>query len=182
MTTRIAAVQTRAERLAPAYSALLREFNARSSADLVHNQQDSRLQIEQAEADLQKAREALTAGNPEGALELTSAARTHLADAEAKVDGVTDRLRLLRHVRENPRAKENEIRFRLRDAQMLAVNRGLVREWGSVLDAQLERIDRIAGTLTGRHPDYWAYITQLDAVSAFIAEVVQKMRGHTAQR
>ena len=182
VTTRIAAVQTRAERLAPAYSALLREFNARSSADLVRNEQDSRLQIEQAEADLQKARGALTAGNPEGALELTSAARTHLADAEAKVDGVTDRLRLLRHVRENPRAKENEIRFRLRDAQMLAVNRGLVREWGSVLDAQLERIDRIAGTLTGRHPDYWAYITQLDAVSAFIAEVVQKMRGHTAQR
>jgi hypothetical protein len=57
-----------------------------------------------------------------------------------------------------------------------------VREWGSVLDAQLERIDRIAGTLTGRHPDYWAYVAQLDAVSAFIAEVVQKMRGRTGQR
>ncbi|MFC9761274.1 hypothetical protein [Rhodococcus jostii] len=182
VTTRIAAVQTRAERLAPAYSALLREFNAASSADLVHNDRESRRHIEQAQTDLQQAQKALTAGNPEGALDLTAAARTHLVDAEANVDGVTDRLLLLREVRENPRAKENEIRFRLRDAQMLAVNRGLVREWGSVLDAQLERIDRIAGTLTGRHPDYWAYVAQLDAVSAFIAEVVQKMRGHTGQR
>ncbi|MDF3308238.1 hypothetical protein [Rhodococcus sp. T2V] len=182
VSTRIAAVQTRAERLAPAYSALLREFNAASSADLVHNDRESRTHIEQAQTDLQQAQKALTAGNPEGALDLTAAARTHLVDAEANVDGVTDRLLLLREVRENPRSKENEIRFRLRDAQMLAVNRGLVREWGSVLDAQLERIDRIAGTLTGRHPDYWAYVTQLDAVSAFIAEVVQKMRGHTAQR
>ncbi|MFZ2175237.1 MAG: hypothetical protein WAW17_14645 [Rhodococcus sp. (in: high G+C Gram-positive bacteria)] len=182
VTTRIAAVETRSERLSPAYSALLREFNAASSADLVHNERESHRHLEQARTDLQQAQTALRTGNPEVALELTGAARTHLADAEAKVDGVTDRLRLLRTVRENPRAKENEIRFHLRDAQMLAVNCGLVREWGSVLDAQLERIDRIAGTLTGRHPDYWAYITQLDAVSDFISEVVHKMRGHVAQK
>lgn len=177
VTTRLAAVRTRAERLAPAYSALLREFNAASSADLLNNERESRRHVDEAAADLTDAATALAGGNPERALESANAARTHLADAEACVDAVTDRLSALRAVREDPRTKERDVRFRLRDAQMLAVNQGLVPEWGSVLDAQLERIDRIAGTLTGRHPDYWAYLTQLDAVSTFIADVVHKMKG-----
>ncbi len=177
VSTRISAVRTRAERLAPAYSSLLREFNAASSADLGTNERTSERFIEKADADLAQAKAALADGNPERSLELTASVRANLAEAEKLVDAVTDRLALLRTIRENPKVKEDEVRFKLRDAQMLALSRGIAKEWSSVLDAQLERIDRVTGQLHGRHPDYWAYVSGLDAVSAFISGVVQRMRN-----
>jgi len=105
--------------------------------------------------------------------------RGELSVAEDLVDAVTGRLATLRAIRENPQAKVDEVRFRLRDAQHLAVQRGLTAEWGSVLDAQLDRIDRAVDALTGVHPDYWAYARDLDAVADFIAGVVARMRGRT---
>ena len=176
VSTRIAGVRTRAERLAPAYSALLREFNAASSADLHDNERSSARFIDMAEADLTAARRALAEGDPERALDLTADVRAHLTDAEELVDAVTDRLDLLRTVRDNPKAKENEVRFKLRDAQMLAMSRGVVKDWASVLDAQVERIDRASQQLVGRNPDYWGYVSGLDAVASFISGVVQRMR------
>ncbi|WP_309234644.1 hypothetical protein [Nocardia sp. XZ_19_385] len=180
--TRLSAVQTRAERLDPAFSSLLREFNAASSADLANNGRESQRDMDAAAAALEKARAAMAENNPELALELTSAARGNLAEAERQVDAVTKRLALLRAVRADPQDKVKAVRFRLRDAQMLAVSRGLVAEWGSVLDAQVDRIDRITESLTGRHPDYWAYVTELDAVTAFIAGVVDRMRKQAGRQ
>lgn len=176
VTTRMAAVSTRAEGLAPAFSLLLREFNAASSADLTNNECSSRRIMAEAEADLTAARTALAHGDPERASALTTSVRAHLARAEELVDMVTDRLILLRSVRDNPKARENDVRFKLRDAQMLAVTRGVVQEWASVLDAQVDRIDRVVGQLNGRNPDYWGYVSGLDAVSTFISGVVQRMR------
>ena len=180
VSTRISGVRTRAERLAPAYSALLREFNAASSADLHENGSASGRFIDMAEADLTAAKQALADHEPERALDLTAAVRAHLTDAEELVDAVTDRLDLLRSVRTDPKAKENEVRFKLRDAQMLAVSRGVVKDWASVLDAQVERIDRVAGQLEGRNPDYWGYVSGLDAVASFISGVVQRMRTQSS--
>lgn len=182
VTTRLAAVRTRAEGVAPAFSALLREFNAASSADLADNERESRRAIEAADAALVKARAAAAENNPEFALDLTTSARGFLAEAEQKVDAVTKRLTLLRAIRSDPQEHAKAVRFRLRDAQMLAVSRGLVAEWGSVLDAQAARIDRISETLSGRHPDYWAYVAELDAVAEFIAGVVDRMRKQAGPR
>nr|WP_198428755.1 hypothetical protein [Nocardia bovistercoris] len=180
--TRLAAVRNRAHGLAPAYSTLLREFNAASSADLANNERESQRAIDAANDALDRARAALAENNPESALELTTSARGNLAEAEQQVDAVTKRLALLREVRADPRATAQAVRFRLRDAQMLAVSRGLVGEWGSVLDAQVDRIDRISEALTGRHPDYLAYVAELDTVTEFIAGVVDRMRKHAGQR
>ncbi|WP_309138451.1 hypothetical protein [Nocardia cyriacigeorgica] len=180
--TRLAAVRTRADGLAAAYSTLLREFNAASSADLADNERESQRAIAAADDALSRARAAAAENDPELALELTTIARGNLAEAEQQVDAVTKRLTLLREVRENPHDKAKAVRFRLRDAQMLAVGRGLVAEWGSVLDAQAERIDRVSSALTGRHPDYWAYVTELDAVADFIAGVVDRMRKQQEPR
>ncbi|MBF6237791.1 hypothetical protein IU474_12025 [Nocardia otitidiscaviarum] len=174
--TRLAAARHRLERVGSAYSALLREFNAASSADLANNERDSQQAIDAADAELTRAREALADDNPEHALELTTSARAHLATAEERADAVTDRLTLLREVRADPQQKVKAVRFKLRDAQMLAVHRDLVDEWGSVLDAQSDRIDRATAGLTGRHPDYWAYVSELDAAAEFIAGVVDRMR------
>ncbi|WP_280422644.1 hypothetical protein [Nocardia carnea] len=181
VTTRIAAVRTRAERLGPAYSALLREFNAASSADLADNERASERHITAADNALAGARAAAAEHNPELALDLTTTARGHLADAEQLVDAVTKRLTELRAVRDDPRRRAEAVRFRLRDAQMLAVSRGLVAEWGSVLDAQVERLDRVTGSLTGQHPDYWAYVNELDTITEFIAGVVDRMRRQPGQ-
>lgn len=182
VTTRIEAVRTRAGRLGPAYSALLREFNAASSADLAENERASQRHITAAEAALAGARAAAAEHNPESALDLTTTARGHLADAEQLVDAVTKRLTELRAVRDDPRERAEAVRFRLRDAQMLVVSRGLVAEWGSVLDAQVERLDRVTASLTGRHPDYWAYVNELDTITEFIAGVVERMRRQPGQR
>ncbi|WP_306307257.1 hypothetical protein [Nocardia higoensis] len=176
VSTRLDAARTRARGLAPAYSALLREFNAASSADLTNNGRESQRAIDAAADALARARTALRENDPETALELTSTARGGLGEAEQLIDSVTARLAMLRSVRDDPAKKVKDVRFRLRDAQMLAVSRDLVSEWGSVLDAQAERIDRISATLSGRHPDYWAYVTELDAVTEFIAGVVERMR------
>lgn len=180
VTTRIAAVRHRARDLGPAYSSILREFNAASSDDLVGNDRESVRLTEQADVLFGQAESALAAGDPDLALEMAARVRATLADAEDLVDAVTDRLRLLREVRADPRAKADAVRFRLRDAQLLAVNSGLAAEWGSALDAQVDRIERAADRLTGTHPDYWAYITELDAVSTFVAGIVQRMRGQSA--
>ncbi|WP_405134215.1 hypothetical protein [Nocardia sp. NBC_01388] len=174
--TRLSAVQTRTERLAPARSALLREFNAASSADLANNERQAHRAIDAAAAELSKARAALQNNDPEQTLELTTSARGLLATAEEQADAVTDRLSLLREVRAQPQEKAKTVRFKLRDAQMLAVNSGLVAQWGSVLDAQAERLERAAGGLVGPHPDYWAYISELDAISGFLTGVVDRMR------
>lgn len=179
--TRLEAVRTRALGLAPAYSALLREFNAASSADLTNNERESQRAIDAAADALARARAALRENDPETALELTSTARGDLGEAEQLIDSVTARLAMLRSVRDDPAQKVKDVRFRLRDAQMLAVSRDLVSEWGSVLDAQAERIDRISATLSGPHPDYWAYVTELDSVAEFIAGVVERMRRHAGQ-
>ncbi|MEV6138651.1 hypothetical protein AB0L63_21835 [Nocardia sp. NPDC051990] len=180
--TRLAAVRTRGDRLAPAYSELLREFNAASSADLANNGQESQRAIEAADAALVRARVAAAENNPESALDLTTSARGYLTEAEQLIDAVTKRLTLLREVRENPQERAKAVRFRLRDAQMLAVSRGLVGEWGSVLDAQVDRIDRITENLSGRHPDYWAYVAELDTVAEFVGGVVDRMRKQAGPR
>ncbi|MDJ0393626.1 hypothetical protein QMK17_09820 [Rhodococcus sp. G-MC3] len=175
--TRVEAVRTRFDRLAPAFSTLLREFNAASSADLSHNERASARHIEQAAEDLSAARASSGSGNPEEALEDIARARAHLADAEKLVDAVTDRVEKLRAVKADPTKTEHTVRFKLRDAQQLALNRGLVAEWGTVLDAQLARIDRANAALTGTHPDYWSYLQDLESISGFINGVIDRMRG-----
>lgn len=180
--TRVDAVRTRSGGLRGAYSAILREFNMASSQDLTGNEEASRRHIEAAAAGLADIERALAGGDPDLALEHTETVRTHLTAADRAVDSVTERLRLLREVRQDPAAKLAAVRFRLKDAQHLAVDSGHIAEWGSVLDAQLDRIDRISGGLQGTHPDYWAYITELDTVSEFIAGVVQRMRGQAGKR
>lgn len=175
--TRISAVTTRAEQLGPARSALLREFSAACSNDLVDNDRVAAAASASADAELRTARGEIAAGRPEGALTHCALARDHLRAADDAVDAVTDRLRSLRAVRADPAAVADKVRFRLRDAQQLAVQRDLVGEWGSTLDAQVDRLDRARAALDGVHPDYWTYVTDLEAIDRFIGGVVDRMRG-----
>ena len=82
-------------------------------------------------------------------------------------------------MRDDPGAVERTTRFAIRDAQLLAVDRHLVPRWGSVIDAAAGRVDRAVAGLTGRHPDYLAYVRELDSVGQFVADVVAKMKAGT---
>ncbi|WP_435083661.1 hypothetical protein [Gordonia hongkongensis] len=173
--TRRSAVSTRSAQLPDTLSALRREFSADCSLDLQRNGSVVDERLEHADAELAAARAMVDA-----AIGRADAARDDLAVAEKAVDAVLDRLRLLREVRADPRGAEQRVRFRLRDAQLFAVNHRLVDEWGSVLDAQADRIERAKGVLDRIHPDYWSYLTQLRAVDDRITEIVSRMRGQVA--
>jgi len=122
----------------------------------------------------------LAADDPEGASAQVSRARARAADADAAVTAVQDRLAALRTARNDPKDIERRVRFRIRDAQRLVVDVGMVKEWGSVLDAQSARVDRAVAKLDVPHPDYWALLTEVDAITTFVADIVAKVRAQVA--
>lgn len=175
--TRIEVVTGRLESLPATQSALLREFSADSSKDLDGSGERARSDLARARTQWHQAEEALADGQPEQAADHLAGARAALAAAEGAHSALTERLRKLRETKADPKAAAKSTRFRLRDAQLLVVNRSLIKEWGSVLDAQGARIDRAEAELTGPHPNYWAYLQALSAVEAFVKGVVERVRG-----
>ncbi len=175
--TRLQAVRNRAADLADTRSALLREFSAACSTDLVDNDKVAAREAAAAEEALATAARRLDEGTPDLALEAVSAARDRLDTADAAVNAVGERLRTLRTARADPGAVAARTRFSLRDAQLLAVQKRQVPRWGSVLDAQHARIERAIADLERVHPDYWQYLQTLADVDRMIADAVDRMRG-----
>jgi hypothetical protein len=174
--TRIEAVNSHIDKVPPARSALLREFSEPNSIDLVGNVDLARAELVKGQQLWRDATAALAAGNSEAALDLLATARDHLTTATTACDQVTDRLTALRAARADPSAAEKQVRFRIRDAQRLVVDRGLTAEWGSVLDAQARRVDVAKSKLTGPHPNFWAYLSELQSVTEFVRGVVDRIR------
>lgn len=179
--TRRSAISTRHEQIPGQLSELRREFSAECSGDLQNSDTAIGTHLRAAEIHLEQARAGLDSA-PDQAIADAEAARDDLDAAEHALDAVGDRLRLLRDVRADPAAVEQRVRFRLRDAQLFAMNNSLVDEWGSVLDAQADRIARARAALERVHPDYWSYVSQLRAVESRIVEIVERMRGQVATR
>lgn len=177
--TRRSAIATRSAQVPDTLSALRREFSADCSTDLQRNGDIVDGRLAHADDAIERARRLLT-GDPDQAIEQADAAREDLAVAEQAVDAVLERLRVLREVRADPQGAEQRVRFRLRDAQLFAVNHALVDEWGSVLDAQADRIERARDVLDRVHPDYWGYLSQLRAVDERITDIISRMRGQVA--
>ncbi|MFT4127525.1 MAG: hypothetical protein QM662_15010 [Gordonia sp. (in: high G+C Gram-positive bacteria)] len=175
-----AGISTRAGHVPATLSALRREFSVECSADLDDTESVTRRRLQAADTHLADARIHL-ADAPDQAIADAGLARAELDGASAAVDAVTTRLTRLREVRADPGVVEQRVRFRLRDAQHFAVNHALVDEWGSVLDAQADRILRARDALDRVHPDYWAYLTGLRAVDQRLIEIVDRMRGQVAR-
>lgn len=179
--TRRSGIVTRAERMPGELSTLRREFSLECSLDLQDNEQVYSRFLDAADHRLAQARSHLSDA-PDLAISEAQAARDELDRAEQAVDAVAERLRGLREVRADPGALEQLVRFRLRDAQHFAVDNALVDEWGSVLDAQADRIVRSRSALDRVHPDYWTYSTELTEIERRIVEIVERMRGQVARR
>ena len=180
--TRIDALTTRTERLVETNSALLREFSAASSRDLSGNIGQARQHLAEGEKDWAEARELLQTGKAESALTHLQSARNHLAESESAGKELTERLASLREVKADPEAALKKVRFKIRDVQRLVVDRDLIPEWGSVLDSQMNRLERAEAGLTGVHPDYWAYLSELRAITAFVSGVVDRIRSQVSGR
>jgi hypothetical protein len=44
------------------------------------------------------------------------------------------------------------------------------------LDDSVARLERAIATLEGRHPDYWHFLTETEAVRRTVAQVVTRIR------
>jgi hypothetical protein len=174
--TRRSAAETKAGRIAPAMSALRREFSEPCSRDLTGAETAAREAITEADRAVADARHQADAGDWDAAADHVTAARSALARAEDRHDAVADRLAALRDVRADPARHAADARFVLRDAQRLVVDRGLVREFGPILDAQSVRLDNAQGRLSGVHPDFWLYLTELRGIRERVREVVASAR------
>ncbi len=174
--TRRDAAETKAGRIAPSMSALRREFSEPCSRDLTGAETAAREAIADADRAIADAHRQADAGDWDAAADLVTAARSALARAEDRHDAVADRLTALRDVRADPARYAADTRFVLRDAQRLVVDRGLVREFGPILDAQAVRLDNAQQRLTGFHPDYWLYLTELRGIQERVRDVVGQAR------
>lgn len=179
--TRRSAAATKAERIPPALSALRREFSQPCSRDLEDAQERATAALSAADAALAAARRHADAGDWDDAADRVADARTRIAQAEERAEAVTARLAELREVRADPSGYAADTRFVLRDAQRLVVDRAMVADFGPVLDAQSVRLQNAQDRLTGVHPDYWLYLTELRGVRDRAREIVERVRTASAR-
>ncbi|MBW0114626.1 hypothetical protein [Pseudonocardia abyssalis] len=177
VTTRRAAAQTRTDRIPPALSSLRREFSEKCSRDLDDAERRAQASLVAADTAVTAARAQADAGDWDDAADQIAAARAELARAEERADAVTDRLAELRDVRADPARHAADARFVVRDAQRLVVDRGVVAEFGPVLDAQSVRLQNAVERLDGVHPDYWFHLTELRGVRERVQQVVERVRA-----
>ncbi|WP_219413410.1 hypothetical protein [Pseudonocardia nigra] len=180
--TRRAAAATKAERIEPSMSALRREFSEPCSRDLTGAEAQALEAIADADTAIAEARRLAEHGAWDDAADQVTAARSALGRAEDRHDVVTGRLAELRDVRADPATFAADTRFVLRDAQRLVVDRGLVTEFGPILDAQSVRLQNAQERLTGVHPDYYLYLTELQGIRERVRDVVAQARTARPRR
>ena len=177
--TRAQALTTRSEQVEPILSELRRRFSAACWQDLQHVPDQAREHVRQAEDKLKEAQAARDAQRWPDATSLLSTARALLNTTDEAVSAAGDRLTRLNAVQKDPRAEIDRTRFAIRDAQRLAMagrNTPDPRH-ARPLDDAVARLERAIGTLEGRHPDYWHFLTETEAVRRAVADVVARIRG-----
>lgn len=176
--TRAEALSTRTEQLDPILSELRRRFSLACWQDLQQVPSVAAGTIQQAQAKLAEARAARDAQRWPDATALLSTVRALLNATDESVSAVGERLRRLNEVQKDPQQEIERTRFAIRDAQRLAMA-GRTRpdpRHARPLDDAVARLDRAVGILEGRHPDYWHFLTETEAVRQTVARVVAQIR------
>ncbi|MFD5325364.1 hypothetical protein [Streptomyces sp. NPDC127092] len=177
--TRAQALATRAAGVEPVLSELRRRFAAACWQDLRHVPEQADTAARQAEERLAEAAKARAEQRWPDATALLSTVRALLNTADEGVAAAGDRLRRLNAVAKDPQAEIDRTRFTVRDAQRLAMAGRNTPEprHAQPLDEAVARLDRAVGSLdSGRHPDYWAFLTELEAIRATAGQVVERIR------
>ncbi|MFI1001273.1 hypothetical protein ACIP10_03145 [Streptomyces galbus] len=176
--TRAQALTTRAGQVEPVLSELRRRFTVACWQDLQHVPEQAAQNVRQAEAKLAEARAARDAQRWPDATALLSTVRALLNATDESVSAAGDRLSRLNAVQKDPRAEIERTRFAIRDAQRLAMTGRTTPDprHARPLDDGVARLERAIGTLEGRHPDYWHFLTETEAVREAVARVVALIR------
>ncbi|MGW0463881.1 hypothetical protein ACWDX6_01200 [Streptomyces sp. NPDC003027] len=177
--TRAEALTTRAEAVEPVLSELRRRFSAACWQDLQHVPEQAAESVRQAEERLKEAAAARAEQRWADATSLLATARALLDNTAEAVSAAGERLRRLDAVAKDPRQEIERARFAVRDAQRLAMAGRHTPDprHARPLDDAVARLDRAVAALdSGRHPDYWHFLTELEAVRATAARVVELIR------
>ncbi|WP_328442518.1 hypothetical protein OHA71_35415 [Streptomyces sp. NBC_00444] len=176
--TRAQALTTRSGQVDPVLSELRRRFVAACWQDLQHVPEQAGENVRQAEQKLKEAQTARDEQRWPDATALLSTVRALLNTTDESVSAAGDRLRRLNAVQKDPQQEIDRTRFAIRDAQRLAMagrNTPDPRH-ARPLDDSVARLERAITTLEGRHPDYWHFLTETEAVRQTVARVVAQIR------
>lgn len=176
--TRTQALETRSANIAPVLSELRRRFSTACWQDLQNVPEQTAAAVRTAQTRLGEASKARDEQRWADAISILATTRTLLNTADGAVATVNERLHSLNEAQRAPEAEIEKTRFTLRDAQRLAMAGRSAPDprHAAPLDAAVERIDRAAQSLTGRHPDYWQFLVELAAVRETVAQVVTAIR------
>ncbi|GAA2986440.1 hypothetical protein [Streptomyces fulvorobeus] len=176
--TRAQALTTRTGSVEPVLSELRRRFSAACWQDLqpVHDQ--AVVHIRQAEEKLAEAARARDEQRWADATTRLSTVRALLNATDEAVSAPGDRLQRLDAVAKDPQQEIQRTRFAIRDAQRLAMAGRHTPDprHARPLDDAVSRLDRAVAGLEGRHPDYWHFLTETEAVRRSVARVVSGIR------
>jgi hypothetical protein len=176
--TRAQALTTRAGQVEPVLSELRRRFTLACWQDLQHVPEQAAENVRQAELKLKEAQAARDDQRWPDATALLSTVRALLNTTDESVSAAGDRLHRLNAVQKDPQQEIDRTRFAIRDAQRLAMagrNTPDPRH-ARPLDDSVARLERAIATLEGRHPDYWHFLTETEAVRQAVARVVGQIR------
>lgn len=176
--TRAQALTTRSEQVDPILSELRRRFTAACWQDLQRVPDDAAAHVRQAESRLAEARSARAEQRWADATALLSTVRALLNSTDEAVSAAGDRLHRLNAVQKDPQQEIERTRFAIRDAQRLAMagRNTPDPQHARPLDDAVSRLERAIATLDGRHPDYWHFLTETEAVRQAVARVVGRIR------
>lgn len=176
--TRAQALTTRSEQVEPILSELRRRFTAACWQDLQGVPELAERNVRQAEDRLAEARAARDEQRWADATSLLSTARALLNTTDEAVSAAGDRLRRLNAVQKDPEQEIERTRFAIRDAQRLAMSGRNTPDprHARPLDDSVARLERAIAGLQGRHPDYWHFLTETEAVRETVSRVVTQIR------
>jgi chromosome segregation ATPase len=176
--TRAEALTNRAGSVEPVLSELRRRFSAACWQDLQPVPEQAAISVRQAEEKLREAAKARDEQRWADATALLSTVRALLNATDEAVSAAGDRLRRLNAVAKDPQQEIDRTRFAVRDAQRLAMagrNTPDPRH-ARPLDDSVARLERAVAGLEGRHPDYWHFLMETEAVRRAVARVVEQIR------
>ncbi|OEV06231.1 hypothetical protein AN218_30900 [Streptomyces nanshensis] len=180
--TRTQALHTRAGQVEPVLSELRRRFSAACWQDLQQVPDQAARSVRQAEEKLAEGRKARDEQRWADATAQLSTVRALLNSADEAIKAAGDRLQRLNEVSFDQTKEVEQTRFAIRDAQRLAMAGRSTPDprHAGPLDDAVARVDRAVDGLTGRHPDYWHLLTELDAVKETVQRVVDQIRDERA--
>ncbi|MEU8683555.1 hypothetical protein [Streptomyces sp. NPDC048611] len=176
--TRAQAITTRAGKVDPVLSELRRRYSAACWQDLQQVPEQATRSVQQAEVKLREAQQARDEQRWADATSRLATARALLDTTDEAVSAAGDRLRRLDAVSFDREKEVERTRFAVRDAQRLAMTGRSTPDprHAGPLDEAVARLDRAVAGLEGRHPDWWHFLMETEAVRETAARVVQEIR------